>query len=529
MGLLLPLMVGIGLAEVVELPQEIVRYLITVASALLLAAVVVGLLHLRQRNVVRERFFIVLMAGLMLTVGIISDLLQQKATLVEWQRGVGVWHGVVAEPPHATAKTWRFTALVDVGEGHRKVMLAVMKDALAQKLRVGDAIEFESEIRKPYNYIPKGTDSTRTGFDYAKWLERQGYSGQAFVPNSIRKLSKVERDAMIKAQSLWNRLRIATFTLRDRLLARYKGLNLDADGSAVLAAITLGDKSRLTTDIREKFSASGASHVLALSGLHLSILVAFLLTLLRPLRLRRWSQWLMVGIVLALIWSFVLLSGCSISIVRSALMLSLMLILGLRGEGWLSLSGIALAAFLILCFSPRSLVDVSFQLSFLAVFFIVYFQPYFQQDILMRCPRWSWPFLNFLYVSVIAQIATAPLVACVFGRLPLLFLPTNMIVIPCAYLILIGALCFFALMWCQTAAQIVGVALAWVVRTMNCGLEWIASCPFASVSVSVAPPTALMITLLVFPLFAWLRFRSRAYFYWSALLLGLAITFQIHR
>ena len=208
-------------------------------------------------------------------------------------------------------------------------------------------------------------------------------------------------------------------------------------------------------------------------------------------------------------------------------MLSLMLLLGMRGEGFASLNNVVMTAFLILCISPRSLMDVGFQLSFLAVFFIIYFMPYYQERLPWYYPRWKRRLLDFLYVTVIAQLATVPVVACVFGRLPLVFLLTNVLVIPCAYLLLLGALLFFVLSWWPVVSVAVGAMLSGVLIAMMRGLEWIAALPFASVNVHLVPMATLCIYPLIFTLFAWLRFRRRIYAWWTFLLLGCAVSWQM--
>lgn len=74
-----------------------------------------------------------------------------------------------------------------------------------------------------------------------------------------------------------------------------------------------------------------------------------------------------------------------------------------------------------------------------------------------------------------------------------------------------------------------GRALAFAVGLMNDWIERMAALPMASIHVSIAPLTAVMLNLLAFTLFTWLRFRRRIYSYWSVLLLGLTITSQIHQ
>ena len=185
------------------------------------------------------------------------------------------------------------------------------------------------------------------------------------------------------------------------------------------------------------------------------------------------------------------------------------------------------AAFVILCVSPQSLIDVGFQMSFLAVFFIIYFLPYYHEGIGWRIPRWSNRIADFLYVTLIAQLATAPLAACVFGRFPLMFIATNVLVIPCAYILLIGAVLFFSLSWWSVGASAVGWLLGQVVGLLTGGVEKIAALPLSSVAVQLSPLTTLCIYPLIFTFFAWMRFRRHIYAYWSLLFLGLAVSFQL--
>ena len=525
--LLFPLMGGIAVAELTHIPFHAIPFLIAAAGALLLAAVVVGISKLRTGGNVRLRVFIALIVALMIVVGMASDMVHRESGNTEWPTGKREWSGVVNEVPQPTAKTWRVSVVVDYNGVARKVMLSVLKKAEAIPPQVGKAVCFLAEIKQPYNYYSKDTKGNNAVFDYAKWIKRQGYSGQAFVPTGVRPVSAAKTHTLKESLPMWQKMRIRALTLRSRLLSKYKSLNLSTEDAAVLAALTLGDRSAVSKATREKYSLSGASHVLALSGLHLGILMTFLLLLLRPMRLRLWSRWLMTFICILLAWSFVMLTGCSISIVRSALMLSLMLLLGMRGEGVASLNNVTVAAFVILVFSPQSLMDVGFQLSFLSVFFIIYFLPYYHESVLMRVPHWSWILFHFLYVTIVAQLASAPVVACVFGRVPLLFLVTNVLVIPCAYLLLIGAMCFFVLSWSDAMAGAVGWVMARVVELMNGGLTWISSLPAASVEIHLSLPVALCLYPFMLTLFTWLYFRRRIYAYWTLFLLGALISFSV--
>lgn len=235
--------------------------------------------------------------------------------------------------------------------------------------------------------------------------------------------------------------RSRTFFLhqRDRLLHRLSDGGLEGDAYAVVAAMALGDKSALTKDLRETYSVTGASHVLALSGLHLGIIYMLLSLLVLGRRRRMFSQLFLI----VSIWGFVFLVGMSMSVVRAAIMISVYALLSLGHRDKMSVNTLAFTAIVMLMVHPLSLFDVGFQLSFMAVFSILVWYPFFEglipQPFLMshRLVKWLW---TMLAVSCAAQLGTAPLVAYYFGRFSTLFLITNMVVIPTATLILYLAL-----------------------------------------------------------------------------------------
>ena len=207
------------------------------------------------------------------------------------------------------------------------------------------------------------------------------------------------------------------------------------DAYAVVAAMALGDKSALTQELKDVYSVTGASHILALSGLHLGIIYTLLSLFVSS---RRWQMLSQIIIMLS-IWGFVFLVGLSTSVMRSAVMLSVYALLSLGHRDRMSVNTLAFTAIVMLMVSPMSLFDVGFQMSYMAVFSILLFVPLmegiFPAEYLMshRVVRWLW---GMVTVSLSAQIGTAPLITYYFGRFSCYFLPTNFIVIPAAMLIL---------------------------------------------------------------------------------------------
>ena len=347
-------------------------------------------------------------------------------------------------------------------------------------LQLGDAVV----VQLPDRQGSKG-DSHRPSMYFVKKWQPGG--------NALHRMSKLQRT------------RLFFLRLRHRLLARYQALNADEEVYGVLAAMTLGDKSALTPDIRDAYNTSGVSHVLALSGLHVGM-IYMLLTLLT---LQRPRFWLSQVLIVSAIWAFAFLTGLSPSVTRSAVMISLYAIFAARNQGRTSLNVLAFTAIVMLVADVQTLFELGFQLSFLSVFSILLFVPLFDS---LYDPRqlgnskaWklhplkaphskAWklhPLLRGLWgmfaVSLAAQIGVAPLIAYYFGRLSTWFLLANFIVIPAATVIVYGAL--LTLLFPP-----VGQLLVWVVRFLNQALGAIAALPYSSIE--GLHPTILQVVLI---------------------------------
>jgi competence protein ComEC len=237
--------------------------------------------------------------------------------------------------------------------------------------------------------------------------------------------------------------------------------------------MVLGDKSALTQELRDVYAVTGASHVLALSGLHLGIIYTLLSLLIVG---RRWHMVSQILIVLC-IWAFVFLVGMSTSVVRSATMLTVYALLSLGHRDKMTVNTLAFTAIVMLMFNPQSLYDVGFQMSFMAVFAILVLMPLmmrvFSMEYLLshQALHWIW---SMVAVSCAAQIGVAPLIAYYFGRFSTYFLLTNLIVIPAATLIL----------WLSPLVLVfpsLAYLLLYIVKCLNNALGQIAVWPGASI------------------------------------------------
>ena len=269
------------------------------------------------------------------------------------------------------------------------------------------------------------------------------------------------------------RSRLFFLQQREHLLDRYRRQGLQGEAYAVVAAMTLGDKSALDRDLRQSYNISGAAHVLALSGLHMGIIYG-LLSLLAFGRRRRI---IVQSVIVVALWLFVFLVGMPASAVRAAAMLSLYALLSLGYRERASVNALAFTAIVMLIISPLMLFDVGFQLSFLAVLSILVWTPVmlrwipWQVQQRYRVVRWLW---GLTVVTIAAQLGVAPLIAYYFGRFSTWFLFTSVLVIPAVTVIL----------WLALATLLVSSlspVLTALITALNSGLTVIARLPGASI------------------------------------------------
>ena len=223
----------------------------------------------------------------------------------------------------------------------------------------------------------------------------------------------------------------------------------DKDTNAIIKALIIGDRSDIPGHITEAFRESGASHILALSGLHLGIIYGILSKLLAALGNSPSARNARSCAIVLACWLYTLATGAGASIVRAFLFI-------LIGEtarmcGRIRNTGTVLMSALLihLTLSPSSLRDIGFQLSYAAMAGIAFIFPWLkgfwpeqQERVMPRPLRWIW---TTAAMSISCQLTTGPLAYAYFGAFPVHFLLTNMIALPLTGLIIPAALLTLAL------------------------------------------------------------------------------------
>lgn len=281
-------------------------------------------------------------------------------------------------------------------------------------------------------------------FDAENFWKHKGFQYLAFADEGMyAKLGETNR--------LWT----AIFDDLRNYFSAVLEQRLTGDELGVAKALILGDRSSLDAEITNKFGNTGAMHVLAVSGLHVGILVQILTLILSVFN--RWiSKNQALVFALVIVWIYSLLTGFSASVVRSAVMFTILSGSTLLGRNYLNYNSLFFSVVLILAWNPHFLYDIGFQLSYLAMLGIFMFYKPLSKVIVSKY-KVVRQIIEGTMVGIAAQIMTVPLTLYYFHQFPNYFIITNIGLMIFSFLILALGLALFSFSW----IKIFGKFLAW--------------------------------------------------------------------
>jgi len=347
-----------------------------------------------------------------------------------------------------------------------KAMLFVQKDSLSKQLLLGDRLLIRAEFKSPPGSV------NPDGFNYALYLKRKGILATAYV--NTFEWTKLHEPTRFSIFRLANEF-------RGKLLNIYRAFGIAGDEFAVLAALTLGFTDELQPELLAGYSATGAMHILSVSGLHVGIVyvvIAFLLGFMS--KSHQLKVWRAIIIVLFL-WMYAFLTGLSPSVIRSALMFSLVAVGGALERRSQIYNTIFVSAFFMLLINPDYLFDVGFQLSYSAVLSIVFFQRTIAGFVVVQNKLLRWV-RDLFAVSIAAQLGTLPVTLYYFQQFPNYFLLTNLVAIPLSTVVIYLSVLLLFISGVPYLSLAVAFLLKWSVWLLNYLIVRIEHLPF-SVSV----------------------------------------------
>lgn len=481
--LLLFVIMGIYMNISMYIPVIFALYITIIALSLLL----VYRLFTRkkiQRKLLLQPLYITAITLLLIAVGITLAHIKTKQVKSDFTDQQAVFALKIIDTPIEKTKTFLCKAQVFQQYTNNSsrttkgnVILYIDKDSLSASLEEGDILLCQTTFP---SYKPTKNPET---FDYNKYLFRQSITSTAYIPS--HKWKRVGKDTTFSVITLAHKC-------RTYLINTYKKQGIKNQNLAVLSALTLGDKQQLDVDTKIAYSASGAMHILAVSGLHVGIIYAILYLLLFPLRRQKKHTFLSFIITLLALWSYAFITGLAPSVLRATIMFSVILIGQTLNRKSYIYNTIALSAFFLLIHNPFHLYHVGFQLSYSAVFAIVFLQPKLYKLIYIKYKVLDYIW-SLLTVSFAAQIGTFIWSLLYFHQFSTYFLFTNLGVIPMAYIILHTAALFFLISFVPIIASWIAWLLNMEISLLNSFVHGIESLPMSTLHTYIDSYQALLL------------------------------------
>ncbi len=338
--------------------------------------------------------------------------------------------------------------------------LVFIQDDLTKKLKENSTILFYGKFNKIKNIGHPGE------FDSEQYWATKGVYEIGFIlPENVKLLKKGSQ-----------KITSPTY-FRNKLTKLLKSV-LSGQELALANALILGERSLLTNETTQQFSNTGAMHILAVSGLHIGILLQILLKLFQPFR-KLISRNKAILLSLVILWIYAFITGFSASVIRSVVMFSLISIGSMRGKENSDLNILAFSALTILCWNPLFIYDIGFQLSYTAMLGIYLFYPYLKTIISSKY-KIIQLIIEGTMVGIAAQTTTIPFTLYYFHQFPNYFILTNIALMAFSFVILLLGLFIFTFFWIPFLKLIVGIILQKTMTLMLTIVTFISNRPFAT-------------------------------------------------
>ena len=350
-------------------------------------------------------------------------------------------------------------------------------------IEYGDVLLISSELNEISNAGNPGE------FDAKNYWNKKGYRFMSFVSNEQFKMVQ-HFDPTWLSQKL-NGIRAYLTNSLER--------NLSGKELAIALALILGDKSQIDQEITTSFTNTGAMHVLAVSGLHIGIIMQLLMAVFSQFA-KILSRKNAILIVVVIMWIYAFITGLSPSVLRAVFMFSILVLSELSGKNHNSINSLFFTGFVLILVDPYTLYDIGFQLSFLAMLGIFLFYKAIDQVIFIQ-NKWLKKVWQGTAIGFAAQLMTTPLSLYYFHQFPNYFVLTNIGLMASSGLILGLGIWIFSISWWTSFARISGVILSLIIFGSLWFIEWVEDLPGAvaygfEVSISIVLLSMILILIL---------------------------------
>jgi competence protein ComEC len=355
------------------------------------------------------------------------------------------------------------------------------------------------------------------GFNYKNFLERKGIFHKISMHQNTTYITRKGKKSINGIASL----------ARNFIGEKIDKLHINSTAQAFLKAFYLGKRDEILDEIKEDYKNSGVIHILALSGLHIGILLKILEFLLFPMAKTKKGKRIRSLLIIIALWSFAFVSGLSPSIVRAVTMFSCFALASGLNRQKNSINTLFISAFFLLIINPNYVLDVGFQLSYGAVLGILSITPILDRywspkHVLIK------PLATLLKVSVAAQIGILPLGFYYFHQFPGLFFLANLLVVPALGLCLWMGV-FIIILNGFKISEWLAYGFKNIIDLMNKSAHWIANFEFVLFkNITFDLGMLIVLYLIIIAFFKYITtktFKKLMFFGISILLLQLYVLF----
>lgn len=375
-------------------------------------------------------------------------------------QGIHTWQLCIREVLKPTDFSFGYRAEVLGLDGYPVsgyVLLNQSRDSVNQHYQVDDRLVLPGQIEALTPTL------NPHGFDYRKYMADQGISHR--LSFNVGQASSLPR-----IQTFFGYLS----RTRDKLSDRLGNQGFGPSELGVIQALLLGQRNDIPETVYDDYKDAGAVHLLAISGLHIGVLLYLLGFLLNPIALLPKGKTAKLVLLVSGLWIFALLAGFSPSVVRAVAMFSFVAYALFLERPANTFNILALSMFFILLvLDPRFLFQVGFQMSYSAVLAIVWVYPLLQRAWYPRnlVLRKVWQLFS---VGVAAQLGVLPISLFYFHRFPGLFFLSNLLIVPFLGLILGLGLVVIVLSAMDHLPRILAEGYDLLIRSMNHTISWVA-------------------------------------------------------
>ncbi|MEX0998148.1 MAG: ComEC/Rec2 family competence protein [Flavobacteriaceae bacterium] len=403
---------------------------------------------------------------------------------------------------------------IDDKEVSGDVLLLIPKDSLDFQIAVDDLVFVTTQLQELP--IPKNPYQ----FDYAAYLNQLGIYHQM----------RIHKQDIFLQRKGKTTLRGLASEIRNHINTQLVREGFKGNPLALINALLLGQRQELSQEVYSDFAAAGAVHILAVSGLHVGIIMLILQILFKPLERLRKGKTIKICCVVICLWIFAVIAGLSPSVLRAVTMFSFLAYAMESNRETSTFNTLLASAFLLLTFNPNLIFHIGFQMSYLAVFAIIWINPMLQR--LYRPKSFVVKKLWQIFtISCSAQLGVSVLSVYYFNHFPGLFFVTNLVVLPFLGLILgFGIFIILLAVYKALPATFVEGYSAFLEILVNF-ISWVAnhrSFYFDSLTLS-KPEVILYYLLIIFGILVFQKFSRRRVIFFLITVLMIQLSWILNK